>query len=33
MDELAEAGFNLFSVSIEERDLKKRAATYRRLAG
>ncbi len=33
MDEQAEAGFNLHSVSISERDPKKRAAIYRTLVG
>ena len=33
MDELAEAGFNLFSVTIKEPDAQKRAAIYRQLVG
>jgi len=33
MDEMAEAGFNLFNVSVKEPDAKKRASIFRTLAG
>jgi alkanesulfonate monooxygenase SsuD/methylene tetrahydromethanopterin reductase-like flavin-dependent oxidoreductase (luciferase family) len=33
MDEMAEAGFNLFSVSVKEPDPRKRATIFRTLAG